>query len=192
MNACVSSSNAGDAFFSRAAHVLSEAYPNPVDYPGKLRSDNGIASVLKMCYVARGEPLYPQRLELFATDDVPVDIYRSLVHGPIQRNGERNALHFSAADLERPLTGSIPEVVDATCRIADRYLASLDSSKIAHQVRAQLVQMLPGGAVDQDRIAAKLYRSTSTLQRQLNAASDRDGLGDLQALISSGATWEVA
>jgi 2-oxoglutarate/2-oxoacid ferredoxin oxidoreductase subunit beta len=32
----------------------------------------------------------------------------------------------------------------------------------------------------------------AAVQQQLNAASERDGLGDLQALISSGATWEVA
>ena len=31
----------------------------------------------------------------------------------------------------------------------------------------------------------------AAVQQQLNAASERNGLGDLEALISSGATWEV-
>lgn len=150
-------------------YVLSEAYPNPADYPGKLRADNGLASVLKMCQVVRGAPIYAQRLDLFAANDSPHDIYEPLVHGPVRCNDRRNALYFAAADLEAPLKGSIPELVDATCRIADAYVASLDNSRVAHQVRTQLVQMLPGGTVDQERIAKKLYRSASTLQRQLQS-----------------------
>lgn len=149
--------------------VLSEAYHNPANYPGKLRVDNAIASVLKMCYVARGEPLYPVRLDLFADTDVPLDIYREIIRGPVRQSNERTAIHFRASDLEARLGGAIPEVVDASCLIADRYLESLDASKVAHQVRAQLVQMLPGGVVDQERIAASLYRSASTLARQLTA-----------------------
>ncbi len=149
--------------------VLSEAYPNPADYPGRLRADNSIASVLKMCYVARGAPLYPVRLDLFANTDVPLDIYQEIIHGPVRRNNERTEITFRASDLEAPLGGAIPEVVDASCRIADRYIESLDASRVAHQVRAQLVQKLPGGVVDQAKIAASLYRSASTLARQLNA-----------------------
>lgn len=161
-------------------YVLSEAYPNPLDYPGKLRVDMGIASVLKMCYVANGEPLYLRRLDVYTQEPEPLDIYRPLVQGPVHRDERRNALHFPAADMEKPLPGSIPELVDATSRIADRYLASLDSNRVAHQVRAQLVQLLPGGSADQDRVASRLYRSASTLQRQLNAegTSYRDVLDE--------------
>ena len=36
-------------------------------------------------------------------------------------------------------------------------------------MRQLLVQMLPSGRMDQDTIAKRLYRSTSTLQRQLAA-----------------------
>jgi AraC-like DNA-binding protein len=150
-------------------YVLRESYPNPADYPGKLRVDTGIASVLRMCYFARGEPLYPTRLDLYSTAEVPLDIYREIVHGPVRHSPERTALYFRAAELEAKLSGAIPELVDASCQIADRYLASADPGKVAHQVRAQLVQMLPGGAADQEQVAAKLYRSASTLQRQLTA-----------------------
>lgn len=150
-------------------YLLREAYPDPADYPGKLRVDTGIASVLKMCYVARGEALYPTRLDLYATGDVPLDIYGEIIHGPVRHSRERTALHFRASELEASLSGAIPELVDASCRIADRYLASVDAGKVAQQVRAQLVQMLPGGAADQEQVAANLYRSASTLQRQLSA-----------------------
>lgn len=161
-------------------YCLKEAYPNPADYPGKLRLDISIASVLAMCRIARGQPVYAQRLDLYGADHSPKDIYRPLVKGPVTMSDKHNALYFRAEDLEAPLSGAIPDLADATCRIADRYLQSLDESKVAHQVRAELVQLLPGGTVDQDKIASNLYRSASTLQRQLSAegTSYRDVLDE--------------
>ncbi len=160
--------------------VLSECYPESGDYPGKLRVDNEIASVLKMCRLSAGREVLPRRIEVFLPPGAPTDIYRPLTQGEVERSAVRTALHFDPADIESPLAGSIPDVVEATCRIADRYLGSLDNSKVAHQVRAQLVQMLPSGAVDQEKVAARLYRSASTLQRQLSAegTSYRDVLDE--------------
>jgi len=166
--------------------VLSERYPKPDDYPGKLRVDNEIASVLKMCRLSTGRDVLPRKLEVYLPADAPTDVYAPLVRGPVQRSKTRTALHFDPADLEAPLAGSIPDVVEATSRIADRYLGTLDDSKVAHQVRAQLVQMLPSGAVDQEKVAARLYRSASTLQRQLSAegTSYRDVLDDTRCELA--------
>jgi AraC-like DNA-binding protein len=150
-------------------YVLSESYPNPADYPGKLRADAALASVIRLCNLASREPVFADRLDVYAADGTPVDIYEPLVRGPVRLNQLHNALHLDAARLEAPLSGSIPEVVDSTCRIADRYLASLESESVAHEVRAQLVRMLPGGDTDRHKVARTLRRSASTLQRQLGA-----------------------
>lgn len=150
-------------------YVLKESYPNLADYPGKLRSDAAIASVIRLCNIASDEPLFADRLDLYGPDGMPVDIYQPLVRGPVSLNRSHNAIYLDTLRLEASLPGSIPEVVDSTCRIADRYLASLDSETVAREVRAQLVKMLPGGDVDQQKVAGRLHRSTSTLQRQLGA-----------------------
>ena len=150
-------------------YVISETYPNPADYPGKLSIDMSIASLIKICEAAMNEPVVPIRLELLLPSDAPTDIYDGLINGPIVTGCERNALHFAAEDLERPLPGSIPDVVEATSSIAERYIASQVESKVAHQVRELLVQMLPSGSVDQGAVAARLHCSASTLQRQLSA-----------------------
>ena len=71
--------------------------------------------------------------------------------------------------LEESLPGSIPDVATASDRIAENYIASLREGTVATAVRQMLVQMLPSGKVDQDAVAKRLYRSTSTLQRQLGA-----------------------
>ena len=151
------------------AWLLSEAYPNDACYGGRLRSDVGLASVVRMCRLAHGSPLQATRLEVYRVPAAEHSIYADLVQGPVTASDAHNALWFSAADIEAPMSGSIPELVEASCRIADRYLASLDGNRVAHQVRAQLVAMLPGGAVDQDKVASRLFRSASTLQRQLQS-----------------------
>ena len=46
---------------------------------------------------------------------------------------------------------------------------SLDPAKVASQVRRLLISLLPSGKADQELIAARLNRSSSTLQRQLQS-----------------------
>ena len=92
-----------------------------------------------------------------------------------------------AEDIDEPLPGAVPEVLDATDRIARDYIASFDTSQVATQVRTLLIRMLPAGKVDQDAIANKLYRSASTLQRQLSAegTSYRDILAETRESLAS-------
>jgi AraC-like DNA-binding protein len=165
--------NSGDTelSFEKAGdhYVLSESYPNPVDYPGKLRVDAGIATILRLCSIARGRPVLADRLEVLVPEDEPIDIYLSLVREDVRRHRQHNAMYLAAEDLEPPLQGAIPAVAESTSKIAEQYLATLDSSSVAHRVRAELIQLLPGGDADQDKIAARLYRSASTLQRQLSS-----------------------
>jgi len=150
-------------------YVLSETYPNPADHPGQLSVDSSIASLHVLCRIARGEPVMAVKLELMWPRDTPVEIYEGLVDGPVVFGAERNAIHYRAEDLEAPLPGNIPDVVEATARIAERYIESLDTSRVANQVREILVQKLPSGSANQQSVASMLHRSSSTLQRQLNA-----------------------
>lgn len=150
-------------------YVLSEAYPHPGDFHGKVSVDAGIAAVFRMCEIVKGAPVYPVKLEIFAAPHSGTDIYKDIVRGPVEFSDQRNAMHFRAEELEEPLANALPDIVEASTRIADRYIRSHDDSKVAHKVRELLVQMLPSGSADQEGIASKLHRSTSTLQRQLNA-----------------------
>jgi len=93
--------------------------------------------------------------------------YDRLFRCPIIYGADADRFFFTLGDLEEPLSGSIPEVADAIDRIAERFIASFDKSAVATEVRQMLIQMLPSGRVDQDTVAGRLYRSKSTLQRQL-------------------------
>ena len=62
-----------------------------------------------------------------------------------------------------------PDVAKATDKIAEHYVEALDPNKVASQVRQLLIALLPSGNADQDLVSKRLNRSTSTLQRQLQA-----------------------
>jgi AraC-like DNA-binding protein len=173
---------------SGADYIISESYPNAADYPGKLAVDSSISGIIHLSRIARGKPIYATRLEVYVPKDAPLDIYSDLVRGPVVRSDERNALFLSADDLEAPLSGAVPEIVDAVSQTAERYLRSFDTSKVSYRVRELIIRMLPSGPVDQETIARKLFRSVSTLQRQLGTegTSYREILGDAREQMAKG------
>ncbi len=148
---------------------FSEAYPNPADYHGKLGTDEWFAAVVMLCRAATNSEMRATRAEFLVSRDDPLDIYEPLVAGPVSRHPTRNALYFAAADIERPLPGAQSDVASATSLIAERYIESLDSNTVATQVRETLVRLLPAGEASQERVAAAMFRSASTLQRQLKS-----------------------
>ncbi len=150
-------------------YVLSEAYPNPADYHGKLGADMGFAAVIALCRVATDRPIKALRAEFLLGPDDHLDIYGETVEGAVTRSEKHNALYFAAADLEQRLPGADADVADAMSRIAERQTQSIDRSKVTHQVRESLIRLLPSGTASQDTVAGQLYRSASTLQRQLKA-----------------------
>jgi AraC-like DNA-binding protein len=150
-------------------YVLKARYPDPERMPIPTGIDAGISSLLRLCEISAGKPVLPLRAELIFPDDWHPDAYQERLQCPIRFDAGHNALWFPADVLEEPLPGAVPEVLECTDRIAVDYIASFDRSQVATQVRSLIYSMLPSGQVDQETIAGKLYRSPSTLQRQLSA-----------------------
>ena len=148
---------------------FSEAYPNPADYHGKLGTDTWFAAVIMLCRAATNSEMRATRGEFLVSKDDPLDIYEPMVAGPISRHPTHNALYFSAAETERPLPGAHADVALATSKIAERYIESLDGRSVTGQVRATMICLLPSGEVSQEKVAAAMFRSASTLQRQLRS-----------------------
>lgn len=137
--------------------------------PQQAAMDAGFVALLSLCDSVTPEPVRPMSVALPQKgDSSPID-YETVFGCPISFGGKEEVWVFRATDLEAPLAGSIPDVADATDRIAESYIASLEEGAVAYEVRQTLVQLLPSGHVDQDTIASRLYRSRSTLQRQLGA-----------------------
>jgi AraC-like DNA-binding protein len=131
--------------------ALVERFPNKELMPNKAAKDGAYAALMNMCEFVKRRPVHPVSVALVVPADYGSDEYDRLFRCPITYGADADRFVFTVGDLEEPLSGSIPEIADAAGRIAASYIASLDKR------------------VDQDTVASRLYRSKSTLQRQLKS-----------------------
>ena len=149
--------------------VITDTFADRIVEPQQAAKDAGTLAWLRLCDAVTRATVRPLRVVLpQAADASPVD-YEAIIGCPVEFSEDTETWEFLADDVEQPLTGSIPDVADAVEQIASNYISSLDEGAVAHEVRQMLIQMLPSGRSDQDTIASRLYRSRSTLQRQLGA-----------------------
>lgn len=150
-------------------YVITESYPDPARAPFREQIDAGLTAFLKLGRIVAKREVVPLRVAVTTPADAYPDAYRAALQSPVSFDSETTVVVLEADILEAPLAGAIPEVAKATDRISERYIEALDGSKVATEVRRLLVGLLPSGEADQDRIASRLNRSASTLQRQLQA-----------------------
>lgn len=131
--------------------------------------DAGYVALMNLCEAVARRRVIPIGVELIVSPEFSDPEYEQIFGCPVSYGADADRIHFNRVDTEQALPGSVPEVLDASDDIADRYLEALDAASVASQVRRQLIQMLPSGRVDQESVAKKLYRSRATLQRQLGA-----------------------
>ena len=149
--------------------ALVETFSDKEKMPPKEAKDGGYAALMSMCEFVKRRPVYPVSASLVVTANESSDEYDKLFRCPITYGADADYIFFAVDDLEEPLSGSIPEVADATDSIAEGYIASFDKNAVATEIRQMLIQMLPSGRTDQETVAERLYRSRSTLQRQLKS-----------------------
>ena len=149
-------------------YVMTETFPKQ-PLPPDAALDGGYAAFIRLCDIVTETPVRPTRVTLIVPAERKSAAYDDLFGCPIEYGAEAETWVYEAGALEKKLTGSIPDVADATDRIAEQYLASFDDGTVSVAVRELLVKLLPSGKADQERVASQLYRSTSTLQRQLSS-----------------------
>ena len=151
------------------SYALSADFPDESRSPPKEGIDCGMTALLALCDIIAGKEISPLRVELTGPDTVHPDAYRQALRAPVRFNAEVGIFHFDKALLQEPLSLGAPDVAKATDKIAEQYIEALDPHKVASQVRQLLIALLPSGKTDQDLVSQRLNRSTSTLQRQLQA-----------------------
>ena len=96
-----------------------------------------------------------------------MDEYVKALDAPVTFGAERNAIRLDKEKMQAPLPGHNIDIVKANDRVVEHYLATMEPHQVAAEVREILIQLLPSGKASQNRIAERLHRSLSTLQRQL-------------------------
>jgi AraC-like DNA-binding protein len=151
------------------SYALSVVFPDESKSPPKEGIDCGMTALLALCDIVAEKEICPLRVELTCPASVHPDAYRDALRAPIQFNAKVGIFHFDKELLRAPLPHGTPDVARATDKIAEQYIETLDPNKVASQVRQLLIALLPSGKADQDLVSSRLNRSTSTLQRQLQA-----------------------
>jgi AraC-like DNA-binding protein len=149
--------------------ALVESYSNKALMMHRAANDAGYVALIKLCQALCRRPIHPVSAELVIAKDDSSDAIDGLFGCPIVYGADEERIFFAREDADQPLPGWIPEILDTADEVSDRYLESLDSSSVSAEVRKQIMQLLPSGHADQSTVADTLYRSRSTLQRQLSA-----------------------
>lgn len=167
-------------------YAVSARFPDDARRPPREGIDAGLTGLLRLFDVVSPAKVRPLRVDLTCDNNVHPQAYREHLGPNIRFGCEVGTLYFDKAQLDRELPGDTPDVAKATDRIAEQYLEALDPHRVASQVRRLLVSLLPSGKADQDRVASQLHRSTSTLQRQLQAegTSYRDILDETRKSLA--------
>ena len=95
--------------------------------------------------------------------------YVTAFGAPVVFEAEQNCLIFDRKTVEHPVTGSNMELAGINDRLVENYLATLEPSTVTRNVRELLMQLLPSGDATQDRVASRMNRSCSSLQRDLRS-----------------------
>ncbi|MGB5630162.1 MAG: AraC family transcriptional regulator [Woeseiaceae bacterium] len=183
----ISNVNDGPVLHRKGAHYAL-TYPNVEGQvrPTKYAKDAGLVVLVNFIDIVTSPDVRPEHVSLTLAEEHRSERYNKLFGCPVTFGCDEEVWLFAAEDLDRSLPGSVPDITEATDRIARNYIDGLDSSKVATEVSRLLVQMLPSGRVDQSELAARLHRSKSTLQRQLSAegTSYRDILESTRRLLA--------
>ena len=163
------------------AYALSAIFPEESKSPPKEGVDSGMTALLRLCDIVAEKEVRPLRIELTCPPTVHPDAYRKALRAPIEFNAEVGTFYFDKELLRERLPGASPDIAKATDKIAEHYIETLDPAKVASQVKRLLIALLPSGKTDQDLVARRMNRSTSTLQRQLQT----EGLSYREVLEST-------
>ena len=149
--------------------VLIESYADAVEPRQKAAKDAGFVALLRLSDFVTHEPVRPISVSLTIDPEFASTRYSELFQCAVTYGAEEETWVYDARELDQRLAGNIPDVAEATDRIAEEYIRSLDSGTVATAVRSMIMQTLPSGRTSQDTVAQRLHRSRSTLQRQLSA-----------------------
>ena len=129
--------------------------------------DAGLAVILDMCRTSYGNELNPLRVEMHREVPSCAAQFDDFFKAPIDYAAAENAFVFDKVQLEEALPTANAELARANDKIVTEYLAHLDRSNVAMQVKALLIEHLPSGGASEEAVARALHKSLRSLQRRL-------------------------
>jgi AraC-like DNA-binding protein len=129
----------------------------------------GLAALATLCREARGAPADPEHALLMQKENASRSRLEAFFRCPIRFDAPRNALVFTAADLDSPLETANSALMHLNEKAVTRYLSALEDARVGERVRAEVLAALPGGTISQAAVAHRVHMSLRTLQRRLQS-----------------------
>ena len=111
--------------------------------------------------------LNPLRVEFMHRGGGESKEYGDLSRSPVLFSRPDNLIVFSSRDVHRTLPNANPEIARQNDRIVIDYLARYKKKRIDRQVRARLIELLPGGEPGMEAMARSMGLSRRSLHRYL-------------------------
>ncbi len=126
-----------------------------------------MAILVSMCRLSFDSELNPLMVCFKQVEPACSDRLQEYFQSPIYFEQPENGILFSHAALEMCLPTANAVLAGSNDRLIKEYLARLDKSILSTQVRAHLLELLPSGHFNEERMASLLNVSLRSLQRKL-------------------------
>jgi AraC-like DNA-binding protein len=145
-----------------------------VSYSNTLRrchSDGWTAWILKLLRQMSRPDYAPVQIDLVWAP--PSDLqprYEQLFHCPLNFLKGEARIYLDPTTLDDPLPTSNPELARHNDRVVAEFLADMDQADLPTTVRMKMIELLPSGECDRERIASLLNMTVRTMHNKLDSA----------------------
>lgn len=126
-----------------------------------------LAILVRMCRLSFDDELNPLKISFQHAEPVCSNRIRQYFQCPVYFEQPENSILFSHEVLNTRLPTANAILAGNNDRLIKEYLARLDKSILSAQVKARLLELLPSGQVNEERMASLLNVSLRSLQRKL-------------------------
>lgn len=161
---------------NNARDALMEETPAGFNYrlfPGlaidklSVQNDLHLAVLIKMCRANYGEQLNPLAVTFTHAEPHCSKEYFAHFRCPVEFGAKENSLTLPMEAIDKPLPGNSPMMARLSDQMMIEYLSHLDRSQFTERVKALIIDHLPSGDIQLEKIADVLAVSARTLQRRL-------------------------
>jgi len=135
--------------------------------PAPAAIDATAAMIVGMCRASFAPTFVPRYVWIAHPRSACTEKLEAYFKAPIEYDAEQVGILIGEREATAALPTSSPELAHANEKVILDYLARLDRTRVAPQLKAKLVDALPSGTPEVEHLASALNMSLRSLQRKL-------------------------
>lgn len=130
--------------------------------------DAAFVALLRMIRLLLGEQFVPLEVRLRSQAAGSKLLLEAELGAKVTYGCDNSEMIISRNDVERELPGASAELLRVNEHLLQEYLSRLNLADISHQVTREVIELLPSGEANEQKVAANLNMSGRSLQRRLS------------------------